>query len=80
MNERESIGDFNEQLDSEIEETFTPPGPGFWKTSQIESDYDETVDFDAAPKKRRSQDVHLSISKQRKSRLQRSNTYPASAK
>ena len=38
MNEREIIGDLAEQLDSDIEETYSPPDPGFWKTSQIESD------------------------------------------
>ena len=51
-NERESIGDLAEQLDSEIEETYSPPDPGFWKTSQIESDDEETLDFDATPKKK----------------------------
>ena len=52
MNERESIGDLAEQLDSEIAETYSPPDPGFWKTSQMESDDEESVDFDAAPKEK----------------------------
>ena len=29
MNERESIGDLAEQLKIEIEETYSPPDPGF---------------------------------------------------
>ena len=33
MNEKEIIGDLTEQLDSEIEETYSPPDPGFWQTS-----------------------------------------------
>ena len=52
MNERESIGDLAEQLDSEIEKTYSSPDPGFLKTSQIESDDEEIVDFDAAPKEK----------------------------
>ena len=52
MNEREIIGDLAEQLDSEIEETYSPPDPGFWNTSQIESDDEEIMDFDATPKER----------------------------
>ena len=52
MNERETIGDLAEQLNSEIEETYSPPDPGFWKTSQIESDDEEIMYFDAAPKEK----------------------------
>ena len=52
MNERETIGDLAEQLDSEIEETYSPPDPGFWKTSQIDSDDEEIMDFDATPKEK----------------------------
>ena len=51
MNERESIGGLAEKLDSEVEETYSPPDPGFWKTSQIESD-DEIMDFDATRKEK----------------------------
>ena len=42
----------SEQLDTEIEETFSPTDPGFWNTSQIESDAEEIFDFDAAPKEK----------------------------
>ena len=52
MNERESIGDLAGQLNIEIEETYSPPDPGFWQTSQIDSDDDEIVDFDVAPKEK----------------------------
>ena len=52
MNEREIIGNLAELLDSEIEETYSPPDPGFWKTSQIESDEEEISDFDATPKEK----------------------------
>ena len=52
MNESESIGYSKKQLDSEIEETYSPPDPGFWETSRIESDYDEIVDFDEASKEK----------------------------
>ena len=51
-NEREAIRDLNEQLDSEIEESYSPPDPGFWQTSQIESDDEEILDFDVAPKEK----------------------------
>ena len=44
--------DLTEQLETEIEKTFSPPDPGFWKTSQIESDEGEIFDFDAAPKEK----------------------------
>ena len=47
-----SLQNLAEQLDSEIEETYSPPDPGFWKTSQIESDDEEIMDFDAAPKEK----------------------------
>ena len=50
MNERESIGDLAEHLNIEIEGTYSPPDPGFWQTAQIDSDDDEIVDFDVAPK------------------------------
>ena len=30
MNERESVGDLAEQLDSEFEETYSQPDPQFW--------------------------------------------------
>ena len=52
MNGREIIGDLAEQLDSEIEETYSPPDPGFWKTSQIECDDEEIKDFDATHKEK----------------------------
>ena len=52
MNEREIIGDLAEQLDGEIEETYSPPDPGFWKTSQIQSDDEEIMDFDVALKEK----------------------------
>ena len=52
MNEREIIGVLAEQLDSEIEETFSPTDPGFWKTYQIESDDEEILYFDVAPKEK----------------------------
>ena len=51
MSECKTTRDLAEQLDSEIEETFSPLDPGFWKISQIESDEEEIFDFDAAPKK-----------------------------
>ena len=31
---------------------FFLPDPGFWKTSQIESDDEEILDFDATPKEK----------------------------
>ena len=52
MNESEIIGDLIEQLDSEIEETYSPPDPGFWQTSWIGPDDEEIMDFDAAPKEK----------------------------
>ena len=52
ISECETARDLTEQLDTEIEETFSPPDPGFWKTSQIESDEEEIFDFDAAPKEK----------------------------
>ena len=52
ISECETTRDLTEQLDTEIEETFSPPDPGFWKTSQIESDEEEIFDFDAAPKEK----------------------------
>ena len=52
MYECESIRDFAEQPYSEIEETYSSPDPGFWKTSQIESDDEEIIDFDAALKEK----------------------------
>ena len=52
MNERETTGDLAEQLYSEIEETYSPPDPGFLKTSQIESDAEKVLDFDEAPKEK----------------------------
>ena len=50
MNERESIGDLNEQLNGLIEENYSLPDPGFWQISQIEFDYEKIIDFDAIPK------------------------------
>ena len=50
--ECETTRDLTEQLDTGIEETYSPPDPGFWKTSQIESDEEEIFDFDAAPKEK----------------------------
>ena len=38
MNESEAISNLNEKPDSEIDETYAPPDPGFWQTSQIISD------------------------------------------
>ena len=52
ISECETTRDLTEQLDTEIEETFSPPDPGFWKTSQIESDEEKIFDFDAAPKEK----------------------------
>ena len=52
ISECETTRDLAEQLDSDIEETFSPPDPGFWKTSQIESDEEEIFDFVAAPKEK----------------------------
>ncbi|XP_075252035.1 uncharacterized protein LOC142344333 [Convolutriloba macropyga] len=52
ISECETTRYLTEQLDTEIEETFPPPDPGFWKTSQIESDEEEIFDFDAAPKEK----------------------------
>ena len=52
ISERETTRDLTEQLDTEIEETFSPPDPGFWKTSEIESNDEEILDFDVAPKEK----------------------------
>ena len=52
ISECETPTDLTEQLDTEIEETFSPPDPGYWKTSQIESDEEELIDFDATPKEK----------------------------
>ena len=52
MNESETISNLNEQPYSEIEETYSPPDPGFWRNSQIISDDKEILNFIAAPKEK----------------------------
>ena len=52
ISECETTRDLTEQLNTEIEETFSSPDLGFWKTSQIESDEEKIFDFDAAPKEK----------------------------
>ena len=46
----ETVDNLTEQPDNKIGETVSPRDPGFWKTSQNESDDEEIFDFDAAPK------------------------------
>ena len=80
MNERESNRDSAEQLDSEIKKTILHLilGSGIaLKFSPMTKKYFILTQL---PKKSRSQDVYISIWKQRKSRLQRNNACPVSAK
>ena len=48
MNESETIIELNEHFYSEIDETYSPPDPGFWQNSQILSDDNKILDFNAA--------------------------------
>ena len=52
MSESESIRDLKEQIDDEVEDTYSPPDPGFWRTSQIESDDEKILDFETASKEK----------------------------